>query len=73
MLIPLAFGLFGISQDIAMQVLAIGMIIGVLQDSAETGLNSSSDVLFTMAACKMMDRRKIQARRAEQAMLKHLK
>lgn len=73
MLIPLACGLFGISQDIAMQVLAIGMIIGVLQDSTETGLNSSSDVLFTMAACKMMDRRKIQARRAEQAMLKHLK
>ena len=51
LLIPLACGLFGISNDIAMQVVAVGFIIGVLQDSAETALNSSSDVLFTAAAC----------------------
>lgn len=56
MLIPLACGLFGIDQSIAMQVVAIGFIIGVLQDSTETGLNSSSDVLFTIAACKRAER-----------------
>ncbi len=47
MLIPLACSLFGISNDIAMQVIAIGFIIGVVQDSVETALNSSTDVLFT--------------------------
>lgn len=52
LLIPLACGLFGISNDIAMQVVAVGFIIGVLQDSAETALNSSTDVIFTAAACK---------------------
>jgi serine/threonine transporter len=51
LLIPLACGLFGISTDIAMQVVAIGFIVGVVQDSAETALNSSTDVLFTAAAC----------------------
>ena len=51
MLIPLACSLFGIDNHTAMQVVAVGFIIGVLQDSAETGLNSSSDVLFTAAAC----------------------
>lgn len=51
LLIPLACGLFGISNDVAMQVVAVGFIIGVLQDSAETALNSSTDVLFTAAAC----------------------
>ena len=51
LLIPLACSLFGISSDIAMQVVAVGFIIGVLQDSAETALNSSTDVLFTAAAC----------------------
>ncbi|QBY05546.1 serine/threonine transporter SstT [Thalassotalea sp. HSM 43] len=50
LLIPLACGLFGISNDIAMQVVAIGFIIGVIQDSAETALNSSTDVVFTAAA-----------------------
>lgn len=50
LLIPLACGLFGISTDIAMQVVAIGFIIGVIQDSAETALNSSTDVVFTAAA-----------------------
>ena len=47
LLIPLACSLFGISNDIAMQVVGIGFIIGVIQDSCETALNSSSDVLFT--------------------------
>lgn len=51
LLIPLACSLFGISNDVAMQVVAIGFIIGILQDSAETALNSSTDVLFTAAAC----------------------
>ena len=48
--IPLACSLFGISNDIAMQVVGIGFIIGVIQDSCETALNSSSDVLFTATA-----------------------
>ena len=50
LLIPLAASLFSIPNDIAMQVVAIGFIIGVIQDSAETALNSSTDVLFTAAA-----------------------
>ncbi len=50
LLIPLCCSLFGISNDIAMQVVAIGFIIGVIQDSCETALNSSSDVLFTATA-----------------------
>ncbi|MBQ3568151.1 MAG: serine/threonine transporter SstT [Anaerotignum sp.] len=50
LLIPLACSLFGISNDIAMQVVGIGFIIGVVQDSCETGLNSSTDALFTAAA-----------------------
>lgn len=50
LLIPLACSLFGISNDVAMQVVAVGFIIGVIQDSAETALNSSTDVLFTAAA-----------------------
>lgn len=49
LLIPLACSLFGISNDIAMQVVATGFIIGVIQDSAETALNSSTDVVFTSA------------------------
>lgn len=51
LLIPMACALFGISTDVAMQVVAIGFVISVLQDSAETALNSSTDVLFTAAAC----------------------
>lgn len=47
LLIPLACSLFGISNDVAMQVVAIGFVIGVVQDSLETGLNSSTDVVFT--------------------------
>lgn len=57
LLIPLACSLFGIPSEIAMQVVAVGFIIGVLQDSAETALNSSTDVLFTAAACEAMERR----------------
>jgi serine/threonine transporter len=49
LLIPLACGLFGISNDVAMQVVAVGFVISVLQDSAETALNSSTDVVFTAA------------------------
>ena len=51
MLIPLACSIFGIGNDLAMQVVGIGFIIGVVQDSTETALNSSSDVVFTAAAC----------------------
>ncbi len=50
LLIPVAASLFGISNDIAMQIVSIGFIIGIIQDSCETALNSSSDVLFTIAA-----------------------
>ena len=57
LLIPLAAGLFGISDDLAMRVVAIGFIVGVVQDSAETALNSSTDVLFTAAACKRAEAR----------------
>ncbi|KER02223.1 serine/threonine transporter SstT [Photorhabdus temperata subsp. temperata] len=57
LLIPLACSMFGISNEIAMQVVAVGLIIGVLQDSAETSLNSSTDVLFTAAVCQAEDDR----------------
>ncbi len=50
LLIPMACSLFGINDDIATQVVAVGFIIGVVQDSCETALNSSTDVLFTAAA-----------------------
>lgn len=50
LLVPLACSLLGISSDISMQVVAVGFIIGVIQDSCETAVNSSSDVLFTAAA-----------------------
>ena len=51
LLIPLACSLFDIPNDIAMQVVGIGYIISVLQDSTETALNSSTDVIFTAAVC----------------------
>ena len=57
LLIPLACSLFGIPNDIAMQVVGVGFIIGVLQDSCETTLNSSTDVLFT-ATAEFANRRK---------------
>src|SRR5690606_2170183 len=50
LLIPLACSLFGIPNDVAMQVVGVGFIIGVLQDSTETAINSSTDVLFTATA-----------------------
>ena len=50
LLIPMACSLFGIGNDIAMQVVAVGLIIGVIQDSCETAVNSSSDALFTATA-----------------------
>lgn len=50
LLIPLACSLFGIPNDVAMKVVGVGFIVGVLQDSCETALNSSTDVLFTAAA-----------------------
>lgn len=49
LLIPVACGLFGIPSEISMQVVAIGMVISILQDSTETAINSSTDVLFTCA------------------------
>ena len=52
LLIPLACSLFGIPNDIAMEVVAVGFIIGVVQDSFETALNSSTDVVFTAAAIR---------------------
>ena len=55
LLIPLATGLFGIPAELAMQVVAVGFVISVLQDSAETALNSSTDVLFTSAVCMSQD------------------
>ena len=50
LLIPMACSLFGISNDIAMQIVGIGFIIGVIQDSVETALNSSSDLLLSASA-----------------------
>jgi len=50
LLIPLACSLFGIPNDIAMQVVGVGFIVGVIQDSCETAVNSSTDILFTAAA-----------------------
>ncbi len=57
LLIPLACSLFGIPSEVAMQVVAVGFIIAILQDSAETALNSSTDVLFTAAACEAEERK----------------
>ena len=50
LLIPVACSLFGISNDLAMQVVSVAFVIGVIQDSCETALNSSTDVLFTAVA-----------------------
>lgn len=50
LLIPVACSLFGISNDIAIQVVGVGFVIGAIQDSCETALNSSTDVLFTAVA-----------------------
>ena len=58
LLIPLACSLFGISNDIAMQVVGVGFVIGVIQDSVETAINSLTDVLFT-ASSDYRERRKL--------------
>ena len=55
LLIPLSCALFGIPDDIAMQVVAVGFVISVLQDSAETALNSSTDVVFTSAVSSLKE------------------
>lgn len=57
LLIPMACSLMGIGNDIAMEVVAVGFIIGVIQDSVETALNSSSDAVFT-ATAEFYDRAK---------------
>jgi len=57
LLIPMACSLFGIPNEIAIQVVGVGFIIGVVQDSCETALNSSSDVLFTAAADRARKRK----------------
>lgn len=57
LLIPLACSFFGIGNDVAMQAVAVGFIIGVVQDSVETALNSSGDVFFT-AIAEQYDRKK---------------
>ncbi|MDD6317763.1 MAG: serine/threonine transporter SstT, partial [Succinatimonas hippei] len=62
----LACSIFGINNDIAMQVVGIGFIIGVIQDSTETALNSSTDVVFTAAAC-MRDERMGKGQKIEPA------
>ncbi|MEH2920535.1 serine/threonine transporter SstT [Samsonia erythrinae] len=66
LLIPLACNMFGISNDIAMQVVAVGFIIGVLQDSAETALNSSTDVIFIAAVCQAEDAKLAEKERLNQ-------
>lgn len=57
LLVPMACSFFGIGNDIAMQAVAVGFIIGVVQDSVETALNSSGDAFFT-AVAEFHDRRK---------------
>lgn len=58
LLIPMACSLFGISNDIAMQAVAVGFIISVVQDSMETALNSSGDAIFTATADRFMNKKK---------------
>ncbi|MGB5444732.1 MAG: serine/threonine transporter SstT [Psychromonas sp.] len=70
LLIPLACSLFGLPNEVAMQVVAIGFIIGVVQDSAETALNSSTDVIFTAAACRAVEAKE-SAESTIKEMLKH--
>ena len=57
LLIPMACSLFGISNDVAMPVVAVGFIIGIVQDSLETAINSSGDVIFA-ATAEFMDWKK---------------
>jgi serine/threonine transporter len=57
LLVPMACSFLGIGNDVAMQAVAVGFIIGVVQDSVETALNSSGDVFFT-ATAEFRERRK---------------
>ncbi|MGN0156891.1 MAG: cation:dicarboxylate symporter family transporter, partial [Lachnospiraceae bacterium] len=50
LLIPMACSLLGVPQDVAMQMVGVGFIIGVVQDSLETAINSSGDVIFAATA-----------------------
>jgi len=59
LLVPLACSLFGIPNDVAMQVVGVGFIVGVIQDSCETAINSSTDVLYT-AVAELSKRRKLE-------------
>lgn len=59
MLVPLACSLLGISNDVALSVVSIGFVIGVIQDSFETALNSSTDVLFTAAVSQSLENKQI--------------
>ena len=59
LLVPLACSLFGIPGDIAMQVVGVGFVVGVIQDSCETAINSSTDVLYT-AVAELSKRRKLE-------------
>lgn len=61
LLVPLACSLFGIPNDIAMQVVGVGFIVGVIQDSCETAINSSTDVLYTAVAELSQRREKLPA------------
>jgi serine/threonine transporter len=64
LLIPMACALFGIDANVAMQVVAIGFVISVVQDSAETALNSSTDVIFTAAGSAAATGESLQLERA---------
>ena len=66
LLVPLACSLFGIPGDIAMQVVGVGFIVGVIQDSCETAINSSTDVLYT-AVAELSKRRKLEGSAAAQS------
>lgn len=59
LLVPLACSLFGIPNDVAMQVVGVGFVVGVIQDSCETAINSSTDVLYT-AVAELSKRRKLE-------------
>lgn len=63
LLVPLACSLFGIPDDIAMQVVGTGFIVGVIQDSCETAINSSTDVLYTAIADFSQRRKKLKSNR----------
>lgn len=64
LLIPMACSLFGIINDVAMQAVAVGFVIGVVQDSVETAVNSSTDVMFT-ATSEFCERRRIQKEKGD--------